>query len=230
MKNSFNILIVEDELMIAEMTKEMLLGLKYSVIGIAKNNDEAQMFLSKSNDIDLVILDINLNDRKSGIDIGEKINEKYKIPFVYLTSYSDPSTIKKAAKTTPEAYILKPFTKSDLYTTIEIIKARKNQNSSSIIVKDGDMTVKIDSSDINYIKSDNNYIEISTEEKKYVVRNSIDNFLDELSNSNFIRVHGSYAVNIMKIDAVNGQYILIGNIKCPLSRMYKNEVFNKFSD
>lgn len=229
MKDNFNILIVEDELIIAEMTKEMLLDLKYSVVGIAKNHNEAQTYLSKAEGIDMVILDINLEDEKNGIDIGKDINERNLMPFIYLTSYSDPKTIKKAISTTPAAYLLKPFTKSDLYTTIEVIKARNYQKSHLIVVKEGNINVRIESKDVLCIKSDNNYLELITSRKKYIVRNSLENFLEELSGSNFIRIHRSYAANILKIDAINGQYVIIGNEKFPISRKYKNEVLTHFS-
>mgnify|MGYP000382371805 FL=1 len=228
MKRKVNIRIVEDELMIAEMTREMLLDLKYSVVGIAKDHDAAIDYLAKSEDIDLVILDINLGREKTGIDIAEVIQDQYEIPFIYLTSYSDPKTIKKAAQTSPAAYLLKPFIKSDLYTTIEIIIARNLKSEGTILIKDGDLNVKLKTRDIHYIMSDNNYLEVFTLRKKYIVRNSLDVFLEELSDSNFIRIHRSYAANILKIEAVNGQYVLVGEAKLPLSRTHKQEVIDLF--
>lgn len=229
MRKEFNILIVEDELMIAEMTKEMLFELGYNVVGIAKNPFSAIKFLQESDKIDLVILDINLNEEKDGIDVGMKIQEKYKIPYIYLTSYSDPKTVKRASETTPSGYLLKPYTKGDLFTTIEIIRIRKLSKSPSIVVKDGEYSVKIHSSDISYIKSDNNYLELNTDKKIYIIRNSLDKFLEELNDSNFIRIHRSYAVNMLKVDAITGQYVIVGDEKCPLSRSHKQELMDSFA-
>ena len=228
MKKDFNILIVEDELMIAEMTREMLLDLKYSVVGIARDHDSAISYLEKSEEIDLVILDINLGRTKTGIDIAEVIQTEYEIPFIYLTSYSDPKTIKKAAQTSPAAYLLKPYIKSDLYTTIEIIIARNLKSEGTIVFKDGDLNVKLKTREIHYIMSDNNYLEVYTLRKKYIVRNSLESFLEELNDSNFIRIHRSYAANMLKIEAVNGQYVLVGESKLPLSRTHKQEVMDLF--
>lgn len=228
MKDRFHILIVEDELMIAEMTKSMLESLGYSVVGIAKNFERAMTYFDNEGRIDMAVLDINLEAAKNGIDVGTTINEKYKIPFIYLTSYSDPKTIKNAAKTTPAAYLLKPYTKGDLHATVEMIRARNTLISKSIVVKDGDLNVKIQSSQILFIKSDNNYIEIMTSQNKYVVRSSLEHFLTEMDDDNLVRIHRSYAANLLKIDAINGQYVLIGDHKCPLSRNYKEEVFIKF--
>ena len=79
-----NILIVEDELLIAEMLKEMLFDLGYINIHISKNYDEAKVKLSLHNDINLAFLDINLTDIKSGIDVAHHIKNEHKIPFVYI--------------------------------------------------------------------------------------------------------------------------------------------------
>lgn len=224
---SFNILIVEDELMIAEMIKEMLSELDYQVLGVAKNYKEATANLESKRDvIDLIVLDINLNDHKNGIDIGSLIKEKYQIPFVYLTSYSDPQTIRAAASTEPAAYLLKPFTVGDLHATVEVIKARKAVSAKSIMIKENDLNVKLEVADISYVKSDNNYLEIFTSRKKHLTRNSLEKFLEDVEESNIIRVHRSFAINISKIQAVNGQYLMIDDQKIPISRKHKSELMD----
>ena len=224
---SFNILIVEDELMIAEMIKEMLSELDYQVLGVAKNYKEATASLESKRDvIDLIVLDINLNDHKNGIDIGSLLKEKYQIPFVYLTSYSDPQTIRAAASTEPAAYLLKPFTVGDLHATVEVIKARKAVSAKSIMIKENDLNVKLEVADISYVKSDNNYLEIFTSRKKHLTRNSLEKFLEDVEESNIIRVHRSFAINISKIQAVNGQYLMIDDQKIPISRKHKSELMD----
>ncbi|WP_424961462.1 LytTR family transcriptional regulator DNA-binding domain-containing protein [Ekhidna sp.] len=222
--SKFNIVIVDDELMIAEMTKEMLLELGYNVVGIAKNHEEADLILSSPQQIDLLILDINLSEQKDGIDLAREVEKKYKLPFIFLTSYSDPKTIKKASSTTPAAYLLKPFTRDDLFTTIEFLRAKGSKSAEFVLVKVGAKKVKVSVQDIHYIKSDNNYLDVVTEEKKFIVRNSLDNFLSELRSNEIVRVHRSYAVNIHKVKAINGQQLLVKDIKCPISRTNKREV------
>ena len=152
LKSNLKILIVEDELLIAEMLKEMLLELGHDVVSIAKDYDEA--LESFNSNLDLVFLDVNLNSHKNGIDLGKEIKENYNLPFIYLTSYSDPTTIKNAAATNPDSYLIKPFTKENIYATIEIILARKQISNNSIIIKDGHLSVKLYAKDISIIKSD----------------------------------------------------------------------------
>jgi two-component system response regulator LytT len=229
MKKDFTILIVEDELMIAEMTKEMLGELGYRVVGIAKNSNEAHRFLSSESTIDMAILDINLNDKKDGIDIAGEIQDQYGIPFIFLTSYSDPKTIKKAAQTAPDAYLLKPYTRGDLFATIEMIRARKDENNQTIVIKDGTQSIKLESRNIEYIKSDNVYIEIHTKQKKYLIRQSLETFLEELADSNLVRIHRSYAANILSVDAINSQHVIVGDTRCPISRAHKKEVAELYS-
>jgi DNA-binding NarL/FixJ family response regulator len=69
---------------------------------------------------DAVLLDVNLNDTQDGIDIGTIIQQQYKIPFVYITSYADKGTLERAKKTRPAGYIVKPFEEKDVLAGLEI--------------------------------------------------------------------------------------------------------------
>ncbi len=228
-----NILIVEDELLIAEMLKEMLIDLKHTIIGIAKNFATAEVLLQKNELIDFCFLDINLHSEKSGYDVANLINAKYKIPFVFLTSYSDKSTIEIALAYKPQAYLIKPFSEIDLFTTIELVKTRvsilpQQKEQETIVIKDGVKTFKLTINEILWLKSDNIYIEIKTIKKTHLIRNSLVQFLDEINVPCFKRVHRTFAVNINQVHAVAGQHLLIGNEKIPLSRKFREEILLNF--
>ena len=117
--SSVRVLIVEDEPLIAENIAMYLNNNDFSVSGIAYDDDEALKEL-ETNPPDAVLLDVNLESAKDGISIGEYINENNRIPFIYLTSYSDKKTLERAKKTNPAGYIVKPFNEQTLYTTLEI--------------------------------------------------------------------------------------------------------------
>jgi two-component system, LytTR family, response regulator LytT len=227
------ILIVEDELLIAEMLKEMLIDLGHEVMAIAKNFPIAQTELDKQNDIDFCFLDINLHSDKSGLDVAALINEKYFIPFAFLTSYSDKSKISEALEYKPEAYLVKPFSEIDLFTTLELIKGRTalsnlEKEPQSVIIKDGTKNIKLNVDEILWLKSDNIYVEIKTTAKTHLIRNSLVQFLEEMNTMCMERVHRTYAVNINHVNAVTGQYLIIGETKIPLSRKYREEILTKF--
>ncbi len=226
------ILIVEDELLPAEVLKDHLVALGYEVVGVATNYASAATFLKQDSQINFCFLDINLNESQSGFDIAELINTIYKLPFVFLTSYTDQHTIQRAISYHPEAYLVKPFTPADLYATIELIKSKKevhNQLSNkSIVVKEGNTNMKIMHEEIQWMRSDNVYIELNTPKRRHLVRNSIVKFLKELNDTRFIRTHRTFAVNMHHVDAISGQYLLIGEEKIPFSRKYRSAVLANY--
>ncbi|MDT0555281.1 response regulator transcription factor [Patiriisocius hiemis] len=114
-----NILVVEDDPIIAEDIKEALTNVNYNVVGLAYNKIDALSFL-KSLTPDIVLIDINLGDNLDGILIAETINSEYEIPFLYLTSYSNKEILDKVKHTLPMGYIVKPFEEADLFAAIEI--------------------------------------------------------------------------------------------------------------
>ena len=116
------ILIVEDEPLIAKNISKYLNNNDFEVSGIAYDVEEAQFHLRRQPP-DFVILDINLESEKDGIDLAQLINKNFNIPFVYLTSYSDKETLERAKRTNPAGYIVKPFNEKTLYATIEIALA-----------------------------------------------------------------------------------------------------------
>lgn len=113
------VLIVEDEPLIAENIAMYLNNHDYEVVGIAYDYEEGIKKLEHDKP-DIVLLDINLDDTMDGIDIGEYIQEKLMIPFVFLSSYSDASTLDRAKKVQPSGYLVKPFHEKSLLTTLEI--------------------------------------------------------------------------------------------------------------
>ncbi len=114
-----SVLVIEDEVMIAEDLAETCRSYGYHVIEPAYSPGDALNKL-KTEKVDLVLLDINLESTVNGIEIAQYINENLQIPFIYITSYSDPQTLGEARQTKPMAYITKPFKRADIFTTIEI--------------------------------------------------------------------------------------------------------------
>jgi DNA-binding NarL/FixJ family response regulator len=113
------ILIVEDEPVIAENVSLYLDNNDFEVSAIAYDSDDALLQL-KTNTPDAVILDINLESDKDGIDIAQHINQQYQLPFLFLTSYSDKNTLERAKQVKPSGYIVKPFNERTLLASLEI--------------------------------------------------------------------------------------------------------------
>jgi len=121
--------VVENEMIIAESICLTLRKLNYEVVGPALNCDDAIHMLADDTP-DLIILDLNLNDVRDGIELGDFVNKHYGIPIVILTANSDIQTIERAKPMRPAAYLVKPFKKEELLSSIEI--ALSNHQRSGV--------------------------------------------------------------------------------------------------
>lgn len=115
--NKMKILIIEDEAIVALDIKRILTNLGQEVINTVFSFDEALQSI-KENRPELIFSDINLGKGKDGIELIETIQKDDFIPVIYLTAYSDEETIERAIKTNPLGYILKPFKKEDIKSTL----------------------------------------------------------------------------------------------------------------
>ncbi|HBF13133.1 MAG TPA: hypothetical protein DDW49_07075 [Deltaproteobacteria bacterium] len=113
------ILVVEDEGIVAMDLSQNLVKLAYNVVGVCSTAEDA---LSKVAELkpDLVLLDIKLKGVMDGINAARIIRAEFNIPVVFLTSYSDQTTMDRAKETEPFGYILKPYDQRELFATIEI--------------------------------------------------------------------------------------------------------------
>lgn len=124
--HSHNVLIVEDELLIAWDIKEIIeeANIKTKVV---KDYNSAIHSLSLQLP-SLVLIDVNLGKGKNGIELGKYLFSEFNIPFVYLTSYNDAKSIHDIIETRPRAFITKPFKKVDLLTTVQLAINSNNNN------------------------------------------------------------------------------------------------------
>jgi two-component system, response regulator PdtaR len=119
MKTAPRILIVEDEPLIAEDIADLCRLNGYEVCGTAYTPAQALSMIEQYKPT-LVLLDINLEAEVDGLDIAAHLKKNYVIPFLFLTSYADRDTLARARETAPLGYIVKPFNKEQLYSSIEI--------------------------------------------------------------------------------------------------------------
>jgi len=119
------ILVVEDEGVLARGIERKMTALGYIVTGIAFSGEEA-IRKAAENRPNLVLMDIKLDGKMDGVEAARQIREKFKIPVVYLTAFSDKETIRRAKITEPYGYILKPVNERELHCNIEIALFKHN--------------------------------------------------------------------------------------------------------
>ena len=231
------ILIIEDELIIAEDLKLQLIKLGYGVTGIAKTYDKAIQLMEERLP-DLFLIDIRLKGDKDGIDLAETVRKKFDVPLIFLTSHADKDTVERAKKVHPDGYLIKPYKREDLYTSVEIAianyverkagkqeskKLEEEQNAvlnDSIFVKKDHLLIKIRFDELQWIKADRNYLELHCADKMHLVRSTLKDFLDKLPSDLFIQVHRSYAVNIKHISAIEYVAVIVNKQEIPLGRAF----------
>lgn len=227
MSTKFKILIVEDNVIIADDLQQIIEGFGYDVPGNVISYEKAVHFLSHHK-VDLVLIDINLATHKTGIDLAEYINLNLKIPFIFLTSNIDDQTIGEASKTLPASYLVKPFDVKTIYTSIEVAvnsfnkKQMDNSNLREFLyLKKNNLYHKIKYKEIYFVKSDNIYLEIFTKNnQKFLVRNTLKEFIKKLP-SHFYKCNKSYIINIDEIESFNLNYVFINNVQIPVSKEFK---------
>lgn len=241
--NPIRIMIVEDEFITIETLTSVLKEMNYNISGDAMTAEEAIKILDKG-ETDLAILDINIKGDKSGIWIAEQIRDKYHIPFIFLTAFGDEKTVNRAIEAEPYGYLVKPFNKVDVFTAIEVAlknfakqgatepKSEKEKETEhapmiskdSIYIRDDYMFVKLNIPEIQYIKSDKNYLEIHLANKRHLVRGKLSDFAVRLPKDEFMQVHRSYIINLGMIDSFGAGFIKIKDTEIPLGNAYKEEL------
>jgi PAS domain S-box-containing protein len=113
------LLIVDDEVIVAESMRVMLAPLGYTIVGLAGSSAEALALVEAARP-DLVLMDINLGAEDAGITAAEVIRSRHQVPVVFATAYADAGTLARAKITQPFGYVTKPFEARDLQVAIEI--------------------------------------------------------------------------------------------------------------
>ena len=237
---AYNILIIEDDVEIAESLAEMLEILSHNVVASADSYNRAIKLLEKET-IDLALVDIQLKGEKTGIDVAERLVNDYKVPYIFTTAYADKETISKAAAYSPYGYIVKPYGMKDINAGIEIamsnhqnVRNLRNEEANifqqnNIFAKVNSRLVRIEPDNIMFVEAKGDYVLFKTKERGYIVHSTIKNIEGKLDGNQFVRVHRSYIVNINKIVDIEENNLLIDNLVIPISRNQKPHLMSKLN-
>lgn len=240
----FKVLIVEDELIIAEDIKDILEQASYEVIGIAASGKEALQLLIAGRP-DILLVDISIKGEMDGIQVANTIREQFQLPFIYITSYTNKSILERAKLTKPYGYIVKPYKEQDVLIAIEL--ALSNAASESLklngppaktagqpmddhlFIRDKGGLLKIKFSDILYLEADGNYTTIHLATNKYTLRSTLKNAEDQLPTDRFFRIHKSYIINLQEITKIDSSAVVVGKSLLPIGRVYQEPLMKRLT-
>lgn len=159
MKN-IKVLIAEDDILIAEHLKTILTKQGFVEIEMAHNKKDVIARIIEFLP-DIILLDINMDTKRAGIEVAEFATNNFNLPIIYITALSDSKTIEQVLKTNPYSYLIKPFKAIEVITAVKLAlkKHVTLPEQNYLFVKDGYVDVRIACNQIYYIKSDKNYLE-----------------------------------------------------------------------
>lgn len=245
-KNELMILIIEDDLIIAENLKENLYEMGYGKVFHATNSVEGLDIYQKYQP-DLCLVDIQLNESPmDGIEMVQSQQLGEKTPIIYLTSFSDASIRERAKKTNPAGYLIKPSSKTQIDVAIDMALSSFYKSPHTNVLpkcplhtangviflkvrnKEYDRYEKFYIKDIVYIKAEGSYSQVFVEDKAPLLSMNLNKALEILKSNEIIRSHRSYAVNLDHVHSVDQSffYILHSNevINIPIGDLYRGEV------
>lgn len=194
------VLIVEDEFLIAKRTEIELVKSGISVEGIANNIADAKTLL-KTKNVDILLLDVDLGEEKTGIDLANEIRQESDASIIYLTSFDDAETKNDILKTSALAYFVKPIDYRSLISTIEMIYSNQTERKQQdrITIMEGKVRHSFDRSDLLYVTSQHVYVAVQLVNKTHVLRKSLKEILDEVPDSSLVQINRGTLINPDKI-------------------------------
>ncbi|GAB5474197.1 MAG: hypothetical protein Mars2KO_22960 [Maribacter sp.] len=245
-----NILVVEDETILAQDIENRLRAMEYNVVGIAATAEKAIQLIDENNDVDIILLDIIIKGELDGIELARIINKDYGLPFIFLSSHADRHLVERAKSVHPYAYILKPFNDRQVSVALElalvnfskgtfekkIIEPKRSATSEnqvlqindSLFLKKNDHFERVLLKEILFLEADSNYTTIHTQCGGFLYSMVLKKIEAQLPTDLFLRIHRSYIVNITNITGFEGNLLYIKTKKLPVSRTHHDEVFNLF--
>jgi DNA-binding LytR/AlgR family response regulator len=235
-EHKIRVLVVEDNIIIAESIRETLMTNGIEVLAVLSSGEDAIQFLKKNTSIDLILMDVHLDGALDGISTASLILKENRIPLIYLTDFTDKQTVDRAKKTLPANFLSKPFNAADLVRAIEIAftnfstqpSPQTNSAPRKVFVRTDTKFIRIESDEIVFLEADRSYCHIITTREKLLMSNSMNHVHEQLGDHRFIKVHRSFVVNMDKVKEVNGNVITLdGGHLVQMGREYRDAFLEK---
>ncbi len=226
---SYRVLIVEDEFLIADSIARHLARRNHVVVGKAISYDEAVVAYHRERP-DLSLIDIRLSGSRNGIDVARYLRQQpWPIPFIYLTSQSDPATVDLAKDTFPSGFLSKPIQMESLLSMVSITmhNHRVVKRETTVTLRDGRVSYVLQLDDIQYLQADHVYVQVKlVNQPTLVFRSALTELVAQIGDE-MLQTHRSYAVNPRCITRFTGEFVYVGDMEIPVSRSRRKEVTDR---
>ena len=228
----YNCIIIEDEPLAAEILQEYIADVPFLELKNTYKDALSALEDMRSNDIDLIFLDINLPKLK-GLDFIQTLKNP---PHIIITTAYHEYALQGYELNIVD-YLLKPIEFSRFLKAVNKLKMLNSLKSYSspvfipsgstyMFVNTNKKKVKLYFKDILYIESLKEYIKVYTADKIMVTKYQLGQIEEHLPKGDFLRIHRSFIVAKEKIEAFTSTEIEIGSKQLPIGRSYKELVSN----
>lgn len=234
MKNKLSVTIIEDDFIAAVNLRQLIEKENFLVKNIYKSGEEYLKAIHQDN-TDIVLIDVDLDGKVSGIDIGKELKTKYPDRYlIFVTGKFDNATISDILKLNPACYIRKPYDETTLLVNLNLVVSKINNdlliNSPKITIQDGIKSYTIVKSELLFMKSDGNYVEFHLKDKDmFFVRKKLNDLNDMEVFDSFIRTHSRFLVNPKHIFHYSYRSLIVGKTEIPISEKNRSKLRKIFS-
>ncbi|MCB9319563.1 MAG: response regulator [Lewinellaceae bacterium] len=236
-----NILIVEDELLYASRLEMQLELLGYTVVGSADSSETA-LDMIRENDVDLILMDIHIQGNYDGVELTEQVQKIQPVPVIFLTSQEDEMTFKRAARTKPAGFILKPCSDVQLQRSIQLALDQEKQETISdsdqeatrvieedLFIQKNQTVHRVPIRSIEYLEADGRYCRVHCDLGLFLVRKPLKELLKLLPESHFIQCHRSYVINLQQVEKIDleDDQIVLKSHRIPVSKREREHVLER---
>jgi DNA-binding LytR/AlgR family response regulator len=232
--NKIEILLVDDKNLHLELMKVKLINLGYSNVITRNSYDSAVEYLDKHIP-DLVILDYYLDKSNTGITLVKECLLNTGIPVIFISSFYGEDVFREIMNVIPTNFIPKNASEFEIdkaikLSMVKLEMADKNKKFNEFIfVKNGKLIRKLAVADIECVEVDGKYLCLYAENKKFLVRSTLNDFVQLLPDV-FVKVHQAYVVNLKFMESINLDEgtLKVGQINVPYSRSHKKDLFKAY--
>lgn len=225
-------LVIDDDPLICDLIQHFCSKVKQVDFCLSADSALDGLNLLTSQSFDLLFLDYNLPDINGRSLLGLKQSPT---PVVMITSHASFAAESYNYKDIVD-FIVKPIAFERFYRSVERVLewhsrsvTDEGESGKTLFVKDGNKLIRLVFDQVNFIKSESNYVLFNLQDKQIMSLISLKELSGKLP-PNFVRIHRSYMVNVHKIDYLTTESVFIHNNSLPIGLKYKAELMEKITE
>lgn len=236
MKAPVQILLVEDDLIMAVDIEEKLLQAGFGISGIARTYEEALSIIGRTT-VDLAVVDVGLATEPDGIATARALLRHQRMPLIYLTGSTDETIFERAKATNPDAFLNKPLRSQELLYQIRLAVHHAEQEkplaesvvAGAIYLPTEQGYVRVQQQDLYYLEAARNFtaVYLTDEASRRIVplvklgqplmlTGNLGYWANYLSPGLFYRLSKSILINLKHVERIETHQVVIGNRILPL--------------